>query len=282
MEHPKVLGPTIMTGTSEVDIGGSGVRLESPINGCILAIKIEMARAGVATTKEADLVVVRLKSNTISVVPYEALSQPINAGTGAEVTPYKADGKWYPVNAPVKIGDKLQITGAEQQACTVHPYVCVTVIFADWVATPQYHSVIGTLTAVGAAAQEYKMTTGIDIVGGSWIKAIYGALFTTTDASGAGCIYKYRISSTMLKHVDPTRGLPPKAGMGDIEFAGQFIPGFLSAGTTADAVAARLTAIEFYAKEGIPIDTPAHIDCYCAASVAFTAAGYFQVQIVYT
>jgi hypothetical protein len=274
MEHPKVLGPTIMTGTSEVDIGGSGVRLESPTNGSILAIKIEMARAGVATTKEADLVVVRLKSNTIPVVPYEALSQPVNAGTGAEITPYKADGKWYPVNAPVKVGDKLQITGAEQQTCTVHPYVCVTVMFADWIAQPQYHSVIGTLTAAGAAAQEYKMTTGIDIVGGKWIKAIYAALFTVTDASGAGCIYKYRLSSTMFKNA-------MKAGMGDIEFAGQFIPGFLSAGTTADAVADRLTAIELYDKEGIPLGTPAHIDCYCAASVAFTAAGYFQVQIVY-
>jgi len=275
MEYPKVLGPTIMTGTSEVDLGGSGVRLESPCNGTILAIKIEMARAGVATTKEADLVVVRLKSNTIPVVPYEALSQPINAGTGAEITPYKADGKWYPVNAPVKIGEKLQITGAEQQACTVHPYVAVTVLFADYPATPQYHSVIGTLTAAGAAAQEYKMTTGIDIVGGKWIKAIYAALFTTTDASGAGCIYKYRISSNMFKNA-------AKAGMGDIEFAGTFIPGFLSAGTTADAIADRLTAIEMYDKEGIPLGTPAHIDCYCNAAVAFTAAGYFQVQIVYT
>jgi len=218
---------------------------------------------------------VRLKSNTIPVVPYEALAQPINAGTGAEITPFKEDGKWYPVNAPVKVGDKLQITGAEQQACTVHPYVAVTVLFADYEAIPQYHSVIGTLTACGAAAQEYKMTTGIDIVGAKWIKAIYAALFTTTDASGAGCIYKYRITSTMLKNVQ-------KAGMGDIEFAGQFIPGFLSAGTTADAVADRLTAIELYNKEGIPIGTPAHIDCYCNAAVAFTAAGYFQVQIVYT
>lgn len=274
MEYPKVLGPTIMTGTSEVDIGGSGVRLESPCNGCILAIKIEMARAGVATTKEADLIVVRLKSNTIPVVPYEALTQPINAGTGAEITPYKDDGKWFPVNAPVKIGEKLQITGAEQQACTVHPYVCVTVLFADYVATPPYHSVIGTLTAAGAAATEYKMTTGIDIVGGKWIKAIYAALFTVTDASGAGCIYKYRLSSTMFKNV-------AKAGMGDVEFAGSFIPGFLSAGTTADAIADRLAAIELYDKEGIPIGTPAHIDCYCSATVAFTAAGYFQVQIVY-
>ena len=64
MEYPRVLGPTIMTGVSEVDIGGSGVRLQAPVSGCILAIKIEMARAGVATTAESDSVTVRLKSNS--------------------------------------------------------------------------------------------------------------------------------------------------------------------------------------------------------------------------
>jgi hypothetical protein len=281
LEITKVLGPTIMTGTSEVDLGGAGARLKAPCNGSILAIKIEMARAGVATTLQADTCVVRLKSNTIPVVPFEALAQPINAGTGAEITPYKDDSEWQPVNAPCKVGDELQITGQEDIAETVHPWVSVTVMFADYVATPQYHSQIGTVTAFGAAAQEYKMTTPMSIVGAKWIKDIYGIAWEVTGASGKGCIYKYRLSSTLFKHDGSRAGLPALAGMGDIEFNGSFIPGFLSAGTTADSIADRLTHIKF-PKDGIPIDTPATIDCYAAASVAFNAAGYFNVQIVWT
>lgn len=281
MEYPKVLGPTITTGVSEIDLGGTGVRLESPVNGSILAIKVEAGPAGVMTTKEAVAIVVRLKSQTIPIVPYEALSQPINAGTGTEVISFAAEPIWYPVNVPVKIGEKLQITAAEDQLLTVHCYVSVTVLFADYLGSPQYHSVIGTLTTAGAAAQEYKMTTGFDIVGGKWIKAIYGSVFEVTNASGKGLIYKYRLSSTMFKHADSTRGLPPKGGCGDIEFAGAFVAGQLSAGTLIQTHD-RLTKLEFYNKEGIPIDTPAHIDAYLNAAVAFNAAGYFNMQIVYT
>jgi len=282
MEHPKVLGPTIMTGTSEVELGGSGARLKAPCDGSILAIKIEMARAGVATTLQADICVMRLDSDTIPVKPYEVFCEPIGANAGAEITPYKAESKWLPVNAPVKKGEELKITGAELIAETVHPYIAVTVLFADYVATPQYHSKIGTHTAAGAAAQEYKMTTPITIVGAKWIKAIYGIQWEVTPASGKGCIFKYRLSSSGFKHTGERAGLPEKAGMGDIEFAGCFIPGFLSAGTTADAVASRLTRLEMYDKEGIPIETPATIDCYCNAAAAFNAAGYFNIQIVYT
>jgi hypothetical protein len=284
MEYPKVLGPTITTGTSEIDLGGTGVRLASPCNGSLLAIKIEAARAGVPTTVESDTIAVRLKSTSgqlAGIVPYEAFAQPVNAGIGAEIKPYQDEAIWYPVNAPVKIGDSLQITAAELTTCTVHVYVGVTCLFADYIATPQYHSQIGTSTACGAAAQEYKMTTGIDIVGGKWIKKIFAMCTEVTPASGKGMIYKYRLSSTLFKHDGTRPGLPAMTGMGDIEFIGNFVPGMLSAGPTVNANADRLCRMEFPG-DGVPIDTPAHIDCYHNATVAFNAAGSYNIQIVYT
>jgi len=40
--------------------------------------------------------------------------------------------------------------------------------------------------------------------------------------------------------------------------------------------------MEMYDKEGIPLETPATIDCYLNAAAAFNAAGYFNIQMVYT
>lgn len=290
MEYPKVLGPTILTGTSEIDLGGTGVRLTSPCNGSILAVQVQMARAGVPTTVESDTVVCRLKSisgQLAGIVPYEFFAQPVNAGIGAEIKPYQEEALWFPVNAMCRIGDSLQITAAELTVCTVHPYVGATVMFADYIAAPQYHSQIGTSTACGAAAQEYKMTSGIDIVGAVWIKKIFGLCTEVTPASGKGLIYKYRLTSTLFKHADPKRltqagaPIPIITGMGDIEFQGNFVPAMLSAGPTVNANADRLARIEF-PNDGVPVDTPAHIDCYHSAAVAFNAAGSFNIQIVYS
>lgn len=284
MEYSKVLGPTILTGVSETEIGGSGARLECPIKGSILAIKIEMGRAGVPTTLESDTVVVRLSSSSSglsNISPYEAFAQPVNAGVGAEIKPYQEEALWHAVNCPCNQGDKLKITAAELTVCTVHPYVAVTVLFADYMATPQYHSQIGTSTAFGAAAQEYKMTTGFDIVGAKWIKKIFAMATDGSPASGKGLIYKYRLTSSVFKHDGTRAGLPALGGLGDIEFAGNFIPAMLSAGPTVGVNADRLTRLEF-PLDGVPLDTPAHIDAYAAASVAFNAAGSFNMQIVYT
>jgi hypothetical protein len=270
------MGPTIMTGTSEVELGGTGARLKVPMDGTLTAIKIEAARAGVPTTVESDTIVVRLTSNSVPLAPFECFAQPVNAGVGAEIKPFKEEAPWIPVNAPVKTGDEIKVTGAELVACTVHPYVAVTFEFADFVAVPQYHSIIGTHTACGATATETKMTTGINIVGGSWIKTVYALLAEVTPASGKGCIQKYRLTSTNFKH-DGTRGMEPKSAAGDIEFAGEFIPAMLSAGPTDGAKGARLTIMP----EDVPLGTPCHVDAYHENAVAYNAAAYFNIQILY-
>ena len=277
-EITKVLGPTVTTGIAEIDLGGAGARLESPVNGSILAIKIEMATNGVVVTTQSATAIIRLKSNTIPVVPFEAFAQPLNAGTGAEITTSKAESKWIPVNAPVVEGDKLQITIAEGVAVTNHVVVSVSVMFADYQTGPQYHSQIGTLTAVGAAAGEARMAGGIVIDGGAWIKKVIGMMYTVTDASGLGAQAKYRLSSTQFKHLK-SPGLPDLPGMGDIEFNATFLPSFLSAGTTADSVANRLAEVDY--PHGVPINPHCPIDVYCNAFAAFTAAGSYNVQIVY-
>ena len=266
MKYPKVLGPTILTGISEIDLGGTGARLKAPCTGSIIGIIVQAARAGIATVAESDTIVVRLKgaASGIPVEPFEVFAQPINAGISTDIMGFKEQAPVIPVNVPCKIGAELQITAAELTVCTVHPYVGVTVIFADFVATPQYHAKVGTLTAgAGAATGETKMTSGMRIVSGKTIQEIYALFADTTIASGKGEIMKYRLSSSGFK-------------LGDVEFAGEFIPGVL-AGATGSSIS-RLTVLKAL---DIPISDPIDIDVYHNQIVALGAAGNFDMCLVY-
>lgn len=263
---PKVLGPTILTGVSEIDLGGTGARLKAPFDGCILAIKIQMARAGVPTAAESDTVVVRLKgaASGIQIEPFEVIAQPVNAGIGIDITGYKEEANVIPVNCPVKQGQELQITAAELTVCTVHPLVGVTVIFADFNATPQFHAMKATLTAGAGAATGETKGTDIGIVGGHSIREIHALFADTTPASGKGAIYKFRLSSSQF-----LKG-------GDIEFAGEFIPGVLCAGTAGSI--SRLTLLKDL---DVPISSPCTISNYHNQIVALGAAGKFDFSILY-
>jgi hypothetical protein len=267
MKYPKVLGPTITTGTSEIDLGGTGARLKAPCNGSIIGIIVQAARAGIPTVAESDTIVVRLKGSAggIKVEPFEVFAQPINAGISTDIMGFKEKAPVIPVNVPCNLGAELQITAAELVTCTVHPYVAVTVIFADFVATPQYHAKVGTHTAGKAAATgETVMTTAMRLVAGHSIKIINALFADTTIASGKGEIMKFRLSSS---------GFP----LGDVEFAGEFIPGVL-AGATGSSIN-RLTELKDL---DIPIKDPIDIDVYHNQIVALGAAGYFNMCLIYT
>jgi len=279
MKYPKVLGPTILTGVSEIDLGGTGARLKAPCNGSILGIIVQMARAGIPTVAESDTVVVRLKGAGagIQIEPFEVFAQPVNAGISTDIMGFKEEAPVIPVNCPVKQGQELQITAAELTVCTVHPYVGVTVIFADFLATPQYKAKVATLTSGAGAATGETVGTTLRISGGKWIKQIHALFADVTIASGKGAIMKYRLSSTGFKHeAGNPYDLPALPGMGDIEFAGEFIPGVL-AGATGSSVS-RLTMLKDL---DIPINDPVDIDNYYNQIVALGAAGKFDFCIVY-
>ncbi len=270
LKIPRVLGPTITTGTSEIDLGGSGVRLKAPISGTVLAVIVQAARAGVATAAESDKIIVRLKSNTSSmpIGPFEILAQPINAGVGADIAAYKEESPVIPVNCPCQVNDEMQITAAEGTACTVHVYVAVTVIYTAMLTGPQFHSLVGTQTSTGTAATEVSMTnnpTAISIQGGHAIRAIYATISDTTLASGKGIIGKFRISSSQFQ------------SQGDLEFAAEPIPGVLGGAATGSF--SRLTRLtDLY----VPIGSNCSVAVYFNMAATITTAGTFNVQIMYT
>jgi len=264
-QHPYVIGPTILTGTSEVDIGGSGKTFRVPFDGCLFAVQYQVHRAGVPTVAESDAVVVRLKSKSAPIAPYEFLSQPVNAGISTDIMGYKEKAPVFPVNCPVKAGDEIQVTGAELTACTVHPYVTVTLFMADAIMTPQYFSVVGTHTLTGTSAAEVAMTNPISIAGISRIRQLYGETVDVTIASGKGIVSKFRISSSQIQ-----KG-------GDIEFAGSGVPGVL-AGATGSSIT-RLTEIKDIS---VSVSSPCTLNVYHSLGVAITASGYFNLQVVYT
>lgn len=264
-KHPYVLGPTVLTGTSQVDIGGTGKTFKVPLSGTLTGIKIESHRAGIPTVAESDAVVVRLFSKSAPIIPYEALAQPVNAGISTDIIGYKEESFIYPVNCPVVAGDEIQVTGAELTACSVHPYVTVTLYMAFGVImTPHYYSVVGTHTATGTAAAEVPMTNDISISGISKIMQIYAETVDVTVASGKGIVSKFRISSSQIQ-----------IG-GDIEFAGEGVPGAL-AGATGSTFG-RLTKER---EIEIGVNSPAIFKVYHSLGVTITATGYFNIQIVY-
>lgn len=258
-------GFTIMTGTSEVDIGGSGVTIAAPFDGCLLGIKVYAMRAGVPTAAESDTAVIRLKSNMVRIQPYEVFAQPTNAGIGADIQSFRAESPTYPVNCPVKKGDLIQATGAELTACTVHLYVGVTFIFADFMAAPQYNSQIGTQTATSASAATESAVNTITIGSGhSMIKRIYAMTVDTTTASGKGQICKYRITSDQIQ-----KG-------GDIQFDGEGVGGVLSGAATGSCT--MLTALE---DVDIPISGQTILNGYELNVVAVTTAGKWNYCVMY-
>lgn len=261
----KVLGPTILTGTSEVDIGGSGVTLSSPFDGIIKAVQVIAQRGGVATVAESDTVVIRLKSNMMNIVPFEVLGQPVNAGISTDIMGYREEAPWIPVNCPTHKGDLLQITGAEQTACTVHPYVTVTVLYADVaVGEPQLKSQIGTKTATTTAAGESAVNTINIGAGYKAIKRIYAYTVDTTIASGKGILGKIRITSNQF-----SKG-------GDIEFGVEGVPGTL-AGATGSSIT-RLTKLEDI---DVGIEGQTILNAYFNLGLAITTAGNWNLQVMY-
>jgi len=263
--HPKVLGPTITTGTSEIDVGGTGVTLPAPFDGCIAGVKVQAQRCGVATAAESDTAVIRLKSSMMSqLAPFEILAQPANSGIGADIAPYKEKAPIIPVNCPCQKGDLLQITAAELTACTVHLYVTVTVYYAEVALAPQYHSQIGTQTATTTAAGESAANSIIIGAGHSWIKRIYALVVDTTQATGKGIAGKLRIQSSQF-----VKG-------GDVEIAMEGVLGIL-----AGAAGQGCTRLTEEPEVNIGISGQTYLYGYFNLALAITTAGKWNYQVMY-
>lgn len=266
---PKIVGPTITTGTSEIEVGGTAYRWKAPVDGTILGVKVIAQRAGVPTVAESDTVVVRLTSQTgtmKTIGPYEILAEPVNAGISTDIMGYREASPTYPINAPCSQGDELKITAAELTPCTVHPYVVVEIKYAaNQRVFPQYHAQIVTQTATTTAAGDStKASMSIVQSNGFTIAQLYGEVVDVTIASGKGISGFFHGYSSQNK------------AYGDIELAAEGVPAVL-AGATGSSIA-RLSITKDL---NIPFQSPATIDWYFKLALAITAAGYWNMMVVY-
>lgn len=268
----KVLGPTALSSTSEVQLETKNMKLPADAK-TILAIIPHCSSPAGQTAAQAVTASVILKSNDFNVTPYEVLCAPVGSTLGKSGFEPRDKAPIYPVNCPVKGGSELGIYGKGLVDHTIEPYVAVTVIIADFVVGPQFHAKIGTLTTMGAATAGETKGSGIRITNGKKITEVVGYAIGTTVATLKGIMGKFRLSSSGFKN-------PQGQGMGDVEFAQEPIGGAISIDATT-ATSIELALLTRLKDLDIPITDPVDIDDYYNLGVAVTTAGKFIVGLIY-
>jgi len=262
----KVVGPTQLSGTTDILIGGQPLKLPAEAKSILAIVPYVSSPAG-PTAGEPIIAKVSLQSDDFPVAPYTVPCQPIGSSLGKSGIQPQEEAPKYPVNCPVKGGSELKVYASGLIDHTVEPYVAVTVIIADFVATPQFHAKLGTLTSTGTAATEVA-GSGIRLTGCKAIKEVLGFVVGTTVAGQKGIMGKFRLSSAGFK------------GMGDVEFAAEPISGVLATdATTASAQEyAKLTRITV----DVPVTDPIDINDYFTLAAALTTAGRWVVGVIYS
>ena len=266
----KVVGPTALSSTSEVKLGGANLKLPVPEAGkklYISGIIPHAAAPGGPTASEPTAVKIKMLSDSASIQPYEVLCQPVGSNLAKSGIQPLAPAPFYPVNAEVPGGSELQVYGVGLFNHTIEPLASVTIVLCDFNPGPQVFGKVGTFTNTGTAAAEVK-GSGIRLEGGKAIRLLTALVVGTTPATAKGISGKYRLSSSGLK------------GMGDLEFSAEPIPGVLITDATTPSVqeSARLTIVPVDAK----ITDPCDIDDYFNLAVAVTTTGNFAIGVLFT
>jgi hypothetical protein len=261
----KVMGPTQLSGLTDVLIGGGSLKLPAAAKS-ILAIIPYVAAPGGNTAGEPIIAKVSLVSDDFPVAPYTVPCQVIGSSLGKSGIQPLEEAPTYPVNCPVKGGSELKIYGAGLIDHTIEPYVAVTVVIGDFYAAPQFHAKLGTVTSTGTSATEVA-GSGIRLTGCRAIKKVAGFAVGGTVSEKTGIMGKFRLSSAGFK------------GMGDVEFAAEPISGVLKtdASTASAQEYAKLTMVDV----DVPVTDPIDINDYFTLAVALSAAGKWAVGLIY-
>jgi len=263
----KCMGPTALSGTTEVLVGGEEFKIPQQAR-CILAIIPYLSSPGGPTAGEPIIARVSLVSDDFKIQPYSILAQPIGSSLGKSGIQPQLEAPKFPVNCRVPGGAGLEIRAAGLIDHTVEPRVGVTLILSDFVARPQFFSKLGVLTDTGTAAKEVK-GAGIRLTGIRKIVEVFGLVVGTTVAANEGIMGRYRLSSAGL------------IGMGDIEFMAEPISGAIATDATTASIQelAKLTRLT---KLDIPTTDPIDLDDYFNLAVALTTSGKWLLGIRYT
>jgi len=266
MRWAKVIGPTALSSTTDVLLGGANLKAPA-LAKSILAVIPQIGSPAGPTTAEPIAAKLTLQSNDFFVQPYITLPQPIGASLAKSGIQPQWEAPIYPVNCPIKGGSELMVYGTGLYNHTIEPYMAVTVIFADYVAGPQVHAKIGTFTNTGASAAEVK-GSGIRLTGGKKIIEVNGFVVGTTVATLKGICSKMRLASSGLQ------------GMGDLEWALEHVSGTIATDATTASVqeCAKLSRVRDL---DVPITDPIDLDDYHNLIVALTTTGNWVIGILF-
>jgi hypothetical protein len=267
MKWIKVVGPTVLSGTTSQKVSGANFKLPADAK-CLLAIIPHCSSPAGLTAGEAVMASVELKSDSNPVTPYKVLTAPIGSTLGKSGFSPQDPAPIYPVNCPVKGGSEIEVWATGLIDHTIEPYVTVELVLSDFLASPQFKAKIGTLTTMGSTSAGETKGSGIRLEGAHRIIEAAGYAVGTTVATLKGICGKFRLSSSGFK------------GMGDVELAIENIGGAIATDATTASVAefAHLTRRKDL---DIPVTDPIDIDDYFNLGVALTTAGKFVVGVLY-
>lgn len=266
MKWVKVRGPTQLSGTAKVTLGGEALTLP-PDARYIAGIMPYVLSPGGPTAGEPILAKISLDMDVANLKPAEALAQPIGSSLGKSGIQPQFEAKYYPLNIPVKGGSKLTVYGEGLIDHTIEPYAGCTIVLTDYRPGPQAHCKVGKAESTGTSAGEVK-GEDIRLEGGSMLRAVIATVVGTTVASTKGILGKMRIGSSGLK------------GMGDLEFMLEGVPGVIAtdASTASAQEVSKLTWVDVEA----PITDPVDLSPYFTLGVALSTAGKWVVGFLYT
>ena len=220
---PFMVGPTALSATTEVHIGGVDLDIPADAKTILAIIPVLSSPAG-NTANESVSAKVHIESKDLKrhpIAPYEVLCQPIGSSLLKAVAAVQGDimKVAYPINCPCEGGEKLKIYGTGLFDHTIEPYVEAAVIFTDQrvdpLKFPQYWSELAAFTNLGAASG-LSAAASITINGARKIHEIFGFNVGTTVAALKGIIGKLMISSTdFIPAWNPEIPLNPISGQVD-------------------------------------------------------------------
>jgi len=261
-----VVGPTVLSATSDVQLGGASWKVPAGVKS-ILAVIPVVSSPGGPTAAQPIAAKLTVESDDVKVAPFIVPAQIIGSSLGLSGVQPSGKSMQYPMNLSVSGGNEINFYGTGLFDHTIEPYMSVTIIYADYVVTPQYHAKLGTFTNTGTAAAEAS-GTAYSISGAKAIKKVIGLVVGTTVATTKGIMGKIRMKSSDFKvpwelkfHVEPCHGV------------------IATNATTASAQEA--TAGVVLLDVDIPVASPCNIQDYFTLAVALTTTGNFLTGVMY-
>lgn len=185
------VGNTVLSGTTETQIGAAALSIPKWAK---MIVGVEVACVPDAlTTGEPVLATAAVKSNDLSLTPFEVLPAPMSAGLTSSISGFLGKPEKYAMNVPCQGGEEVSVYQTGGFDHTAEPYASAHLMVAnqEWVARfgkglRQRHAKVGTVTSTATTASTLVKGTKYNFSGAEHIVELYGTAVLGTVAAGDG------------------------------------------------------------------------------------------------